>query len=327
MYSTRPSREALGLSSFVSAVKRAVAPVVLICWDSENRRALRSTSSGNIMFRRDTESTTTRSAPKAFMNFGSSDRTFITVVLASAGSSFTFASRFSFSGVARSHPKPAALATIESGSSSREMKIPFSRLMSPWTRNWIPNVVFPVPKEPRTVTVWPRGTPPPRSSSSPSIPVSTIPFPAVSGAARSSAAASVILRDPLHVHDDEALLARDHRREPRDLVPPEVGQDARELFHVHVPLPVRAVRVRPPLEREAAVDAVDHHLLEPLLQDPPGEEEVRDPAPVLRRPLESLDRRHEVPHLDRLRLHEVREAVDYDEGAGGVLVEERHEAF
>src|SRR5439155_18030331 len=163
------------------------------------------------------------------------------------------------------------------------------------TRNWIPNVVFPVPKDPSTVTVWPRGTPPPRSSSSPSIPVSTIPFPAASGAACASASVSVILRDPLHVHDDETLLARDHRREPCDLVPREVGQDARELLHVHVPLPVRAVRVRPPLERETAVHAVDHHLLEPLLQDPPGEEEVRDPAPLLRRALEALHGRHEVP--------------------------------
>src|SRR2546428_5602380 len=224
-------------------------------------------------------------------------------------------------------PTHAALARMEPGPPGGERKTPFPGLTMPGTRNWSPNVVFPVRKEPGAVTVGPRGPPPPRSSSRPSIPVSTIPFPAGSGAARSSAAASVILRDPLHVDDDEALLARDHRREPRDLVPPEVGQDARELLHVHVPLPVRAVRVRPPLEREAAVDAVDHHLLEPLLQDPAGEEEVRDPAPVLRRPLEPLDRRHEVPHLDRLRLHEVREAVDDDEGAPGVLVQERDEAL
>src|SRR3989304_6121656 len=32
MYSTSPSREARGLSSFVSAVNSAVAPVDLICW-------------------------------------------------------------------------------------------------------------------------------------------------------------------------------------------------------------------------------------------------------------------------------------------------------
>src|SRR2546425_4191640 len=85
-YSTRPSREDRGLSSFTSAVKMHVASVDLSCLQRANSFSRRSLSSAKSMFNKLTESIATRDAPLRLMKSGSSDRIRVTVVFASAGS-------------------------------------------------------------------------------------------------------------------------------------------------------------------------------------------------------------------------------------------------
>src|SRR5438132_3036600 len=73
-YSTRPSREDRGLSSFTSAVKMQVASVDLSCLHRANSFSRRSLSSAKSMFNRLTESIATRDAPLRLMKSGSSGR-------------------------------------------------------------------------------------------------------------------------------------------------------------------------------------------------------------------------------------------------------------
>src|SRR5438876_855219 len=120
-YSTSPSREDRGLSSFTSAVKMHVASVDLSCLQSANSFSRRSLSSANSMFNKVIESIATRDAPLRLMNSGSSDRTRVTVVFASAGSSLTMWSFFCLMYAGRSQPNDAAFAMTESASSSRYM--------------------------------------------------------------------------------------------------------------------------------------------------------------------------------------------------------------
>src|SRR5437899_6746 len=168
-------REDRGLSSFTSAVKMHVASVDLSCLQRANSFSRRSLSSAKSMFNKLIESIATRDAPLRLMKSGSSERIRVTVVFASAGSSLTMWSFFSLMYLGKSHPNDAAFAMTESASSSREMKMAFSPLIKPCIKNCSANVVFPVPKEPRTVMMCPVGTPRPSISSRPSMPVSTNP--------------------------------------------------------------------------------------------------------------------------------------------------------
>src|SRR3989442_4271569 len=84
-YSTRPSREDRGLSSFTSAVKMHVASVDLSCLQRANSFSRRSLSSANSMFNKLIESIATREAPLRLMKSGSSDRIRVTVVFCVRG--------------------------------------------------------------------------------------------------------------------------------------------------------------------------------------------------------------------------------------------------
>src|SRR3970040_2807552 len=96
------------------------------------------------------------------------------------------------------------------------------------------NVVFPVPKEPRTHTVCPRGTPPSSISSSPSTPVLKTSISPTSG-------------DALQVVHDEPLAGHHAEGEARDLLLGEVREHRGELVEVHVALALAAVEVVLPL--------------------------------------------------------------------------------
>src|SRR3990172_5255811 len=224
-YSTSPSREAFGLSSRVSAVNTAVDPPFLSWLARENSRARRSASSGNIADRREMESIATRPAPNLRRNSGRSDFSFVTVALRSDGSSLYTASIFLSRNFWRSHPNFAALATMLSTSSSSVTKIALSPSSRPSTMNCRANVVFPVPKDPRTQSACPRGTPPSRISS---IRVLRTPMGPPS-------------RDPLQVVHDEPRARHDAHGEARDLLRRKVRQHGGELVEVHVPLALAAV--------------------------------------------------------------------------------------
>src|SRR6266540_2599606 len=133
--------------------------------------------------------------------------------------------------------------------------------------------------------------------------------------------------DAFHVHDDEAVVRRDHRRESGDLVSREMGEDTGELLEVHVALARARPRGRPPFEDEAAVRAIHQQLLVAVLEDASREHEVHEPVPLFRGTLHPLDGRDEVPDLHEVRDCEVRQRVNHDDRVARVLVQKRDELF
>jgi len=107
-----------GVSSFTSAVKMHVASVDLSCLQRANSfsRALcrprKACSTANRVNRHPRRAA-------SLDEVRSSDRIRVTVVFASAGSSFTMWSFFSLMYVGKSHPNDAAFAMTESAASSR----------------------------------------------------------------------------------------------------------------------------------------------------------------------------------------------------------------
>src|SRR5579875_3697864 len=312
MYSESPSRLTSGCSGSASAVKTAVRPASRHAEARAKRVVRRPVSSSLSMWRRETESTTRRRAPRRRRSATNSPWSRWMFCLVSWGSSLRISSRPSARASSTGRPKARAVSARLSVSSSRDRKIVRSPSSMPVKRNWRARVVLPVPGRPVTSTRWPAGNPPPIISPSRPMPVGTRAI----GPAGS---------DPLMLggHQSRPRIKPEH--EPPLPVLRDPGEDRQELLDEEGPTALGQGRAHRPAEGEHPVDRIDDRQFGRGGCDPSGEEQVDEPPPLFGLTTQPLEEGQDLHRIDSRTDQEIGQRVDQNEVLGSVPVEDLDE--